>query len=80
MPEQAGGLRFALGPGLLGLFGDLAAALRFLQRARGRRLGQLAGDQVVAQVAGGDVDRLTALAERVDVLEQDGLCHQRSPT
>ena len=33
-----------------------------------RRLGQLARDQVVAQVAGGDVDRLAALAERLDVL------------
>ena len=66
--EQAGGLGFALGARFLGLFGGLAAALRLLQRARRRRLGQLARDQVVAQVAGGDVDRLAALAERLDVL------------
>src|ERR1700733_2662794 len=80
LAEQAGGLGFALGPGLLRLFGDLAAALGLLERPRGRRLRQLAGDQVVAQVAGGDVYRLAALAERLHVLEQDGLCHQRSPT
>ena len=42
---------------LLGPLGRLEAALGFLERARGRRLGQLARDQVVAQVAGGDVDR-----------------------
>ena len=42
--------------------------------------GELARDQVVAQVAGGDVDRFAALAEALDVLEQDRLRHQRSPT
>ncbi len=40
--EQAGGLGFALGAGSLGLLGGGAAALRFLQGAGGRRLGELA--------------------------------------
>ena len=78
--EQRGRLLFALGPRLLGLFGGRLASLRLLQRTgRGRR-GQLAGDEVVAQVAGRDVDRFAALPEALDVLEEDGLRHQRSPT
>ncbi len=78
--EQAGRLGFAFDAEFLRPFGLLAAALGLLEGTRGRRLGELAGDQVVAQVAGGDVDRLAAFAEGLDVLEQDGLGHQRSPT
>ena len=40
----------------------------------------LRGIEVVAQVAGRDVDRVAGLAEPLDVLEQDCLGHQRSPT
>src|SRR4051794_39551619 len=55
--------------------GSLDAMLRLGDRARRRRLGELAGDEVVAKVARRDVDHVAALAERLDGLEQDGLCH-----
>ena len=42
---------------LAALLGGLPAALRLLQRRLRGGLGELAGDQVVAQVAGRDVDR-----------------------
>jgi hypothetical protein len=45
----------------------------------GGRLGHLARRQVVAQVAGGDVDHVAFAAELLDVLKQDRLlcltCH-----
>src|ERR1044072_1831348 len=47
--------------------------------AGGRRRGgggELAGDQVIAQITGGDVDRFAAPAEAVHVLEQDRLGHR----
>ena len=82
--EQRGGLAGALERLALGLLGGLAAALGLLERALRRRLGQLARDEVVAQVAGRDVDRLADLAEPLDLLEQDRLRHRRgsyrSPT
>jgi hypothetical protein len=78
--EQPGRRGFALCARRFRPFLGLQAPLRLLQSARGRRLRQFARDEVVAQVARGDVDRLAALAERLDVLEQDRLCHQRSPT
>src|SRR6478735_251856 len=43
--------------------------------ALGRRLRQLARDQVVAQVALGDVDHGAPLTERLVVLQKDGLRH-----
>ena len=54
------------------------AALGGVEGALGRRLGELARDQVVAQVALGDVDDGPLLAERLDVLEQDRLGHRAS--
>ena len=57
------------------LLGGLLAALRGGDRALGGGLGQLARDQVVAQVALGDVDDRAALAQRLVVLEQDRLGH-----
>src|ERR1700710_676318 len=69
--EQRGCLLFTLGAGFLGLFGRGLALLRLLQRSGRRRGRKLAGDQVVAQVAGRYVDRLTALAELLNVLDQD---------
>src|SRR5262249_54850926 len=78
--EQAGSFGFAGDASFGGAFGGLHAALRFLERARGRGLRELARHQVVAQVAGRDVDGGTALAEVLDVGQQDRLGHQRSPT
>jgi hypothetical protein len=71
--EQLGALGGA-GDGLLrcALLGGRAALGR-VDGAPGRRLGGLARDQVVAQVALGDVDDGALLAERLDVLEQDRL-------
>ena len=43
-------------------------------RASRRGLGQLARAEIVAQVAGGDVDHVALAAELLDVLEQDRLC------
>src|SRR5262249_15661270 len=59
-----------------GALGGLLAAPGDLQRRLGRGLGQLARHQVVAQVAGRDVDNRSAFAERVDVLQQDRLWHR----
>src|SRR3954468_3624701 len=67
-------LGLALGVGDRALRG-LPAPLRGLDRALGGGLGQLARDQVVAQVALRDVDDLAALAELLHVLGQDGLGH-----
>src|SRR5947199_333805 len=58
--------------------GRLASPRRGLDRARCGGLGELARQQVVAQVPGGDVDDRTALAERLHVLEQDRLRHPES--
>jgi len=46
-------------------------------RDRGRRgvLGELAGSEVVAQIARRDLDDASRLAETVDVLQQDCLGH-----
>ena len=57
------------------LLGGLLAALGGGDRALGGGLGQLARDQVVAQVALRDVDDRAALAQRLVVLEQDRLGH-----
>src|SRR5581483_613103 len=73
--EERGGLAGSLGRPALLLLGPLAAPLGLLERALGRGLGELARDQVGAQVAGRDVDRRAGLAEALDVLEQDGHCH-----
>ena len=51
------------------------ATLGGLDRALGGRLGELARDQVVAQVALGDLDDGPLGPQVVDVLEQDGLGH-----
>ena len=40
----------------------------------GRRLGQLPRAEIVAQVAGGDLDHVALAAQLLDVLEQDRLC------
>jgi len=53
-------------------------ALRFLEGALGRGLGQLARHEVVAQVPGRDVDRSAGLAEALNVLEQNRLGHRLS--
>src|SRR5918997_2069111 len=58
----------------------LGAPLRLGDGPRGGWLGEPARRQVVAQVPWRDVDDLTAAAERVDVLEEDRLRHQRSAT
>ena len=57
--------------------GGLLAAPGGLDRALGGRLGQLARDQEVAQVALRDVDDLAALAELLHVLEKNRLGHRR---
>src|SRR5258708_31909227 len=57
------------------LFGRLALADRFDRTLRGG-LGELARDQVVAQVALGDVDHLALLAELLDVFEKDRFRHR----
>ncbi len=43
-----------------------------------RRLRELARDQVVAQVALGDVDDVALLAELLDVLQEDRFGHRAS--
>ena len=58
--------------------GGLLALADRLDRALGGRLGELARDQVVAQVALRDVDDVALLAERLDVLEEDRLRHRRA--
>src|SRR5829696_4578148 len=58
--------------GLLVALGGRDGALR-------GRLGQLARDQVVAEIALGDVDHGAALAHVLDVLEEDGLRHRGLP-
>jgi hypothetical protein len=58
------GARLGLGPPLGGL-----------DRAARGGLGELARDQVVAQVALGDVDDRPLLADALDVLEEDRLRH-----
>src|SRR5690606_27889093 len=63
-----------LGLGLLELG---HADLGLLDRALRRRLGELAGDQVVAQVALGHLHDGAALADALDVLQQDGLGHRQ---
>src|SRR5439155_8225628 len=63
--------RVLLGPlcGLArSLLGCLGAAPGLLERAWGRRLGELAWQQVVSKVPRGDIDRIAGLAEAVDVL------------
>src|SRR3954469_303840 len=59
-----------------GALGARHAVLRGLDRALRRRLGQLARDQEVAQVALRDIDDRAALTDALDVLEQDGLGHR----
>ena len=59
--------------------GRLGAPLRLRECSVGGRLGQLSRHQVVAQVARGDVDDFAALAECLDRLEQDRLCHEELP-
>ena len=78
--QQGRGLLGALGRLLLRALLGLAPALGFLQRRPGGGLGELAGQQVVAQVARRDVDGIAAAAKILDVLEKDRLRHQRSPT
>src|SRR5258707_1332780 len=56
--------------------GRLRAPARLLERAAGGRLGELAGDEVVAQVALGDVDDGSTLAEMLDVPQEDGGRHR----
>src|SRR5579875_3498302 len=53
--------------------GGLAPAVGGLDRAGGRRLGQLAGDEVVAQIPSRDVHHRPPLAQRLDILEEDRL-------
>jgi hypothetical protein len=74
--EQAGALLGALRRLGDRALGGLLAALGRGDRAAGGRLGELARDQVVAQVALRDVDDGAALAQRLVVLEQDGLRHR----
>src|SRR3954454_7952113 len=69
-------LRLRLGVGDRALSG-LPAALRRVDRALGRGLGQLARDQEVAEVALRDVDDRAALTELLHVLEQNRLGHDR---
>ena len=77
--EQLGAARAARLDGLLrGALLGRGAALGRVDGALRRRLGELARDQVVAQVALGDVDDGALLAERLDVLEQDRLGHRAS--
>ena len=73
--ELAGLRRSGLRLRALGGGGELLRPRR--ARALRRRLGELARDQVVAQVALGDVDDGALASPSVlDVLEQDGLGHQ----
>jgi hypothetical protein len=53
----------------------LAPPLSVLERPLGGGLGEPARDEVVAEVAGGDVDGVARGAEVLHVLEQDGLRH-----
>src|SRR3954453_7440884 len=55
--------------------GALHAVLRGLDRALRRRLGEAARDEEVAEVALRDVDDRAALADALDVLEQDRFRH-----
>src|SRR5436305_1598791 len=71
--EQLDVLLGALDRVALGALGGFLAAPHGLDRPPGGGLGELAGDQVVAQVALGDVDHGAALAELVDVLQEDRL-------
>ena len=71
--EQGRGLVGAIGGARSSSSARSRRRSRLLQRALGGGLGELARDQVVAQVAGRDVDRVAGLAEPLDVLEQDGL-------
>src|SRR5438105_650573 len=57
--------------------GHLAPAPGHLDRRRRGRLGQLAREQVVAQIAGRHIDHGALLTQRLDVLEQDRLRHRR---
>jgi len=75
--QQRGVLLGAGGRLLLGALGRLHVRLRRLQGAGRGRLRELARDEVVAQVALGDVDDRAALAELVHVLEEDRLGHAR---
>jgi hypothetical protein len=56
----------------------LLAAAGLRDRALGRRLGELARAQEVAQVALGDVDHGPLGADALDVLEEDRLRHRYS--
>src|SRR5829696_498643 len=62
----------------LGLLGPLALALRLLECPLGCGLRELARHEVVAEIAGGDVDRGPRLAEALHVLEQNSLGHRLS--
>jgi hypothetical protein len=74
--------------GFLGALGCLALAallglqpsLRLLQCSLGGGLGELARQQIVAEVSGRNLHRLSPAAEVLDVLQEDRLRHQRSPT
>ena len=52
----------------------LRLALHLGDAGVGRRLGQLPRAEVIAHVAGGDLDHVALAAELLDVLEQDRLC------
>ena len=56
--------------------GSLAAALRLRDRPGRGRLGELARDEEVAQIAGRDVYDVAPLPERLHVLQQDRLRHR----
>ena len=73
LAQQPGGLLRALGGLRRGPLGRLLAALGLGDGRRRGRLGKLARHEVITQVAGRDVDDRAALAERLDLLQQDGL-------
>src|SRR4051794_27643002 len=73
--EQRGVLLGLLSEVAHRLLGGFLATLRLGNRAAGRRLGELARDEEVPQVAGRDVDDVALLTKGVDVLSQDCLRH-----
>ena len=74
--QKRGGFAGALLRLLGRLLGGLAAALRLFERAAGRGLGELAGDEEVPQIAGRDVDGVPGLAEVLNVFEENRLRHR----
>src|SRR4051794_16911869 len=77
--EHGRGLLGALGGLGEGAVGGLAPPPGRLDGALGGRGGELARDQVVAQVPLGDVDDGAPLAELLVVLQEDGLRHRGAP-